>query len=77
MENEKSFACPCCGSEAQLEEEGGYEICMVCGWEDDEYQRDHPNETGANSTWTLSQAREAWRNGETIFSRFQNPNLES
>jgi hypothetical protein len=53
-----SYACPCCGY-LTFEEEppGTFEICPVCGWEDDEVQfRDPTYEGGANAI-SLDQAR--------------------
>ena len=74
MENEKKFSCPCCGSENQLEEEGMYEICSVCGWEDDELQRDDPDyDVGANGAISLNQARKMWAEGKTLFPNHPNP----
>lgn len=34
-------ACPCCGF-ISLSERGGYDICGLCGWEDDPAQMDTP-----------------------------------
>lgn len=53
-----SYACPCC-SNLTFDENppGTFEICPVCGWEDDEAQfRDSTYEGGANSV-SLDQAR--------------------
>lgn len=53
-----SYVCPCC-SYLTFDEEppGTFEICAVCGWEDDEVQfRDSTYEGGANSV-SLDQAR--------------------
>lgn len=52
------YACPCCGY-LTFEEEppGTFDICPVCGWEDDEVQfRDPGYEGGANSV-SLDQAK--------------------
>jgi len=53
-----SYACPCCGYLTFDEEPpGSFEICPVCGWEDDEVQFcDSTYESGANSV-SLDQAR--------------------
>lgn len=53
------YACPCCGYLTLGEEPPGtFEICPVCGWEDDEVQfRDSAYEGGANSV-SLDQARQ-------------------
>lgn len=53
------YACPCCGYLTLGEEPPGtFEICPVCGWEDDEVQfRDSAYGGGANSV-SLDQARQ-------------------
>ncbi|WP_084308004.1 CPCC family cysteine-rich protein [Phytopseudomonas flavescens] len=53
-----SFECPCCQYLTFGEEPPGtFEICPVCGWEDDEVQfRDPTCEGGANPL-SLEQAR--------------------
>jgi hypothetical protein len=56
------YACPCCG-EQTLSERGGYDICSVCGWEDDG-QDDHDADEvrgGPNYELSLSQARQNFR----------------
>lgn len=45
--------CDCCGAYT-IEEP--HDICPFCGWEDDPYQRTHPDKEGAN-TVTLIEAR--------------------
>jgi len=45
----ESFACPCCGYKT-LSEQGSYLICPVCYWEDDLFQSNHPDLSGANKT---------------------------
>lgn len=50
--------CPCCFHET-LDERGGYEICRVCGWEDDgqdDYDADIVR-GGPNGAISLTQAR--------------------
>lgn len=43
--------CDLCGEIVEMNE-----ICEHCGWEDDDYQLDHPNDPGANKS-TLNNAR--------------------
>ena len=74
LENQKKFPCPCCGSPNQITEEGCYEWCNICGWQDDGVQRDYPDDTGANCDWTLKEARKHWASGGTIFASHPNPN---
>lgn len=59
QETEMNYACPCCGYLTLGEEPPGtFEICPVCGWEDDEVQfRDSAYEGGANSV-SLDQAKQ-------------------
>lgn len=35
------FTCPCCGFKT-LDEAFAYDICEICGWEDDPTQQDYP-----------------------------------
>lgn len=52
------FTCPCC-AHATLHERGGYEICDMCGWEDDG-QDDHDSQIvrgGPNGRQSLDDAR--------------------
>ena len=56
--------CPVCGTPSFAKDDfpGSYEVCIVCGWEDDPVQFDDPSfEGGANST-SLNQARENYKN---------------
>jgi hypothetical protein len=56
------FRCPCCGS-LTLDEQGGYDICPVCFWEDDG-QGDHDADVvkgGPNGTLSLAKARANYR----------------
>ncbi|MCD8379152.1 MAG: hypothetical protein LUC95_02250 [Lachnospiraceae bacterium] len=40
--------CPVCGK-TEFENKGSYDICENCGWEDDWYQEENPDEdVGAN-----------------------------
>ncbi len=51
-------ACPCCGY-MTLPERGHYDICDVCGWEDDGQDNDDADRVwgGPNSDLSLSKAR--------------------
>jgi hypothetical protein len=51
--------CPCCGSQA-LTTLGEYEICDVCGWEDDPIQSADPDYAGGANQISLNQARKEW-----------------
>ncbi len=52
-------SCPCCGY-PELAERGGYEICGLCFWEDDD-QDDHDADEvlgGPNGDYSLTECRE-------------------
>jgi hypothetical protein len=49
-----------CG-EHTLSERGAYEICSVCGWEDDPAQSADPDLAGGANRESLNQARANWR----------------
>ena len=53
--------CPIC-EKTELEE---YEICDVCGWENDLHQYDNHDISGANHM-SVNQAREAFAKGEPV-----------
>lgn len=59
------FECPCCGKRT-LDDEGHYDICSVCGWEDDPIQRDDPDYDGGANVMSLNQARKAFKEGRQI-----------
>ena len=52
------YLCPCCNMKT-LEEEppGTYEICPVCGWEDDEIQFKNPNYCCGANNISLQEAK--------------------
>lgn len=62
---DERHACPVCGTPDMFEEENSFDICSVCGWEDDRYQIRHPDDNGANNM-TLIEAREAYKRGEKV-----------
>lgn len=55
--------CPCCGKSIVAEE---YEICNVCGWENDPIQRDHPEMRGGANEMSLEEARKAFARGQKV-----------
>lgn len=57
--------CPVCGKH-HFEEEDFFEVCPICGWEDDGLQRDEPDLEGGANDMSLNQARAAWTAGEQI-----------
>jgi hypothetical protein len=50
------YPCPCCDS-LSFEEAGGWEICDVCGWEDDPVQEQQPQLAGGANRLCLAEAR--------------------
>lgn len=54
--------CPCCG-EYIFEEKDAYEICPVCGWEDDPVQRRDPDFAGGANSLSLNEARRKYQEG--------------
>jgi Cysteine-rich CPCC len=59
--DDSPLPCPCCGSK-EIGEQGGYEICSVCGWEDDPVQSKDPEFGGGANKCSLNQARQGWLN---------------
>ena len=54
--------CACCG-EYTLEEKSLFDICPVCGWEDDGVQNDDPNYDGGANHISLNEAKKVWVEG--------------
>ena len=52
--------CPVCG-EFEFSEQGSYEICDVCDWEDDPVQLAQPNLAGGANQFSLTQGRQRWQ----------------
>jgi hypothetical protein len=53
------FPCPCCGAPV-VSEPGGYELCSLCGWEDDPVQSADPNFGGGVNELSLTRHRDMW-----------------
>jgi len=62
---EKLRPCRCCGS-LVIDDYDSYEICPVCGWEDDEYQYEHPDSIGGANKVSLNEAREAYKTRQLV-----------
>ncbi len=54
----KLYACPVCGFETFDESPGSYNICDVCGWEDDGVQLANPACGGGANSESLIEAQE-------------------
>lgn len=57
--------CPVCG-EYEFECENNFEICEVCGWENDGLQMDDPDERDCANEMSLNEARKAWAEGRRV-----------
>ena len=55
--------CPVCG-QYEFEEKDDFDICDVCGWENDGLQYDNPDYWGGANDMSLNQYKKAWKNGE-------------
>lgn len=58
-DEESLLPCPCCGS-LELTEAGAYEICRVCGWEDDPVQSSDPDFAGGANNDSLNEFWRKW-----------------
>ena len=63
--NSDLLPCPCCGSRV-FTVSGAYEICDVCGWEDDPVQSCDSEYAGGANKLSLAESRKQWlaRNGK-------------
>ena len=74
MGNKKRYPCPVCGEICLSEPIGSFDICPVCGWEDDYVGQECPDEpAGASGKWTLNAAKKAWKSGKTLFEKYPHP----
>ena len=64
MKAKSGRICPVCGK-YQFEEDDNFEICPVCGWEDDAIQREAPDYDGGANPISLNQAIEAYKNNKS------------
>lgn len=64
------YPCPVCGYLSFREPPGSYDVCMVCGWEDDALQLEYATTLagGANAT-TLVDAQVAYATAATRLAR--------
>jgi hypothetical protein len=59
MNQSDNKACACCGF-ATLPEDSMFEICPLCGWEDDDIQNDDPDYPGGANKLSLNEYRYRW-----------------
>ncbi len=68
MKNDKystPHTCPVCGK-YEFEGYGSFDVCEVCGWEDDSTQENNPDEDGGANHMSLNEARAAYKEGREI-----------
>lgn len=63
LNDDELYNCPCCGT-AVVDELGCYEICPVCGWEDDPVQSADPEYEGGANKMSLNSARHEYANSK-------------
>ncbi len=54
--------CPVCGR-YEFDDINSYDVCDVCGWEDDKIQEDNPDEENCANIMSLNQMKKAWKMG--------------
>ncbi len=63
MVNKYPYSCPCCG-EGIIE--SLHDICLICGWEDDEVQNDDESFSGGANKLSLLEHRRDFINKRKI-----------
>lgn len=71
IERGKRRPCPCCGSLTLEGDEGDYDICPVCFWEDDPLQLRDPTYAGGANAVSLEQARHNYQRYGVSEERFK------
>jgi len=72
-----SVRCPCCGY-TTLHERAGYEICILCAWEDDGQDDPRASEVwgGPNADLSLTEARSNFRDHRSIYRVGEDPRCQ-
>ena len=67
-EFDEFYTCPCCGYNT-LRERGGYEICLLCTWEDDGQDDADADKVwgGPNADYSLTEARKNFEKYHTMY----------
>ena len=60
-----NFNCPCCRQKT-LPTEHMFDICPVCGWEDDNVQFDDPDFRGGANFFSLNEYRKLFKGGKDV-----------
>jgi hypothetical protein len=55
---DRAKLCECCGK--CTIESGAYEICPLCGWEDDDYQNEYPDYAPGANKLSLNKHRKQY-----------------
>lgn len=66
MRKDVEHKCPVC-RKYWFQTRGLYEVCEVCGWTDDFYQEEYPDEDALANIMSLNQAKEAYARGEEVY----------
>lgn len=62
MLNKGGKKCPVCGK-YEWKEIGAYEMCPVCGWEEDEIQEEYPDDFAGPNGMSLNEYKEKYLDG--------------
>jgi hypothetical protein len=65
MENK---ACACCGKKTLDPNVKFFDVCPVCGWEDDPIQNKHPDDDGGANHISLNEAKKAFAEGKDLLT---------
>ena len=60
LSNVFAFKCPVCGKYTFKNGPGSYEICPICGWEDDKSQYHDPTLSGGANKLSLKEYKEQY-----------------
>ncbi|MBC3537734.1 CPCC family cysteine-rich protein [Megasphaera hominis] len=62
---DEELVCPVC-KQYYFEFTNDFDICPVCGWENDGVQNDMPDYKGGANKMSLNEAREAYKQGRKV-----------
>lgn len=60
-----NYKCPCCGQKT-LDSEHMFDICSVCGWEDDNVQFRNPDFFGGANFFSLNEYKRVFLEGKDV-----------
>lgn len=61
--NAQRHKCPVCGKSVFWGRSTTYDICVICGWEDDRYMEDEPDDYSGANEMSLNEYRAAYQAG--------------